>query len=169
MRESNRFICWYNHNVTYFYRLNVLTLIRFNFRFSVHQYCLILFSLAVHQHLSPYRILVIDYCTICIRIRCCWKKDVPLMPFEEMTIRPRLNVAVACLRDNRARSRRCAVERNRIRFSLLGAINEPGRFTVISRFQECDPIYDNDPRHRTHAVLVSYREPRRAKTTVRTG
>lgn len=25
------------------------------------------------------------------------------------------------------------------------AISESGRFTAISRFLECDPIYDNDP------------------------
>lgn len=38
----------------------------------------------------------------------------------------------------------------------------PGHFMVISRgFQECDPIYDNDPRRRTHVVLVPCFEERR--------
>jgi len=35
------------------------------------------------------------------------------------------------------------------------AIKENGTFYgYFSRFQECDPIYDNDPQHRTHVVLV---------------
>jgi len=27
-------------------------------------------------------------------------------------------------------------------------------YGYFSRFQECDPIYDNDPQRRTHVVLV---------------